>query len=144
MKVQALIELPSSLPDSVLQRVALSAYSASVAGEVVLVLPSTLRSSVESALDVAVSRIGLDVCGVRYCDRNDEGLLELAAEASVVAASSDRFMARLTAGGIAFHPFGDGSGDRGTESSGPGPVERTPGEQKEQEIHRPLAIGEAL
>lgn len=101
MAHRALIEISGTLERGPLRRLATAAYRASADGEIVLVVDDDVRGAVDSALDEAVARIGLDVRGVRYHAAADGDPVRLAADADLVVSSSAAFRALLDERGIA-------------------------------------------
>jgi hypothetical protein len=72
------------------------------------VLDRVSRAEVDRVLDHVVTSSELIRPGVRYADVEDDAtVLAAAKQAHTIFASSDRFRAKLDAGGLRYHDFTD-------------------------------------
>jgi hypothetical protein len=97
-------------PDGALQgELIASAYHASLAAPVLLVLDRVSPAEVDKVLDDVVRSSPLNRPGVRYADVEDDAtVLAAATRAHRTFARSDRFRAKLDARGLRYHELTDG------------------------------------
>lgn len=103
VQVATLLEIGRKADGEIPGSLISAAYRASRSSRVMLVLHSVSPKEVDQLLDPVVARAGREHRGVVYASLSDESaVLDTAASADRVFASSQAFRAKLTSRGIAF------------------------------------------
>jgi hypothetical protein len=123
MTIQALVEVSSDLAPQQQKSLVSWAYRLSRSGRVMLLLRGISRAAVDRMLDETVATEGLDVKGLLYADPGEDNeAMRVAADASIVVASTEPFRAMLQTRGVAVVdlPAADAGARADERHEGPG------------------------